>query len=68
MNKLVEELYKELLLVNAPEKMSSTSLGDYYISEKYWDDRYDCISHEEWLETLEIHARQREKLLRYGEV
>jgi len=67
-NKLVEELYKELLLADAPEQMSSTSLGDYYIPEKYWDDRYDNISQEEWLETLEIHARQREKLLRYGEV
>jgi hypothetical protein len=67
-NKTTEELYKYYLFVNAPIKAQSTVLGQFYDPKRDWSDALDCISAEEYEETLKIHARQREKLLKHGEV
>ena len=68
MNKTTEELYKYYLFVNAPIEAQSTVLGHFYNAKKDWSDALDCISAEELEETLEIHARKREKLLKNGDV
>lgn len=64
----IEEVYREWLLHNAPpqEEYKSTAIGESYHSAKYWDERYDNITKEEWLETLEIHARHRAYLIKNG--
>ncbi len=68
-DKEVEELYKDLLLESAKETLDEdqqeTPLGSSW-SDIFWNDKYDTISEEEWLETLEIHRRKRrEKIEKY---
>lgn len=68
MNNTTEELYKYYLLVNAPIEEGCTLLGHFYDAKKDWSDALDCVTTEEYEETLQIHARQREQLLKDGEI
>ena len=68
MNNTTEELYKYYLFVNAPIEAGCTVLGHFYNAKQDWSDALDCITTEEYEETLKIHARQREQLLKNGEI
>ena len=56
-----EAIYKELINV-VEDEQNSASLAEVY-NPSFWDDRYDNISQEEWLETLEIHANKRKEMI-----
>jgi hypothetical protein len=59
----VEELYKEFLLNQYEPEGSDKEPTFDYNSKKYWDDRTDLISEDEWLETLAIHQKHRKQLI-----
>lgn len=61
----IEDLYREMLYRDGKEAEELELKRDSPLAE-YWHESFwqptDNISQEEWEETLQIHARHREKL------